>query len=316
MSDVSAADRQSFVYFTNRGSDNFKAALEPIGGRAYQQGDRHIDLLYFDQYGGKTPPEDVSVGFTLIDRQRTIPLDHKAKMANALIDAGINYPRVYFDEVDVPDEPDSLWFIKDPLATAGQGICVTSREHIANHFSFGYIIQEAVQDLALIEGKKFTLRAYVLVNQGQLYLFPAGIIVLHGAAYDPGSKDPMVQFEHADYMDQDSPIKMFPFEDYAPYETVFNDLKSHVIEVFSAFTNLLKYEKANTYCVFGVDVLVKSDLSTVMIEINDRPNIVHTRLVNERVNIPMVQAWYAVLDPSKARRQQTDAVRFELIANL
>ena len=89
-------------------------------------------------------------------------------MANALIDAGINYPRVYFNEVDVPDEPDSLWFIKDPLATAGQGICVANREHIAEHFSFGSIIQEAVQDLALVDGKKFTLRAYALVNRGNL----------------------------------------------------------------------------------------------------------------------------------------------------
>jgi hypothetical protein len=32
-------------------------------------------------------------------------MDNKLQMAKALIDAGINYPRVYFIEEDAPDEP-------------------------------------------------------------------------------------------------------------------------------------------------------------------------------------------------------------------
>lgn len=313
---MSAGDDQAFVFFTNRGSVNFKAALEPLGGRAFEEGDRHIDLLYFDRYGGKTPPADVSVGFSLIDRQRTIPLDNKAQMANALIEAGIHYPRVFFDSLDVPEEPGSLWYIKDPLATAGRGISVVSRDQIAQHFEFGYIIQEAVQDLSLVEGRKFTLRIYVLVNQGKLYLYPTGIIVAHGATYDPASCDPLVQFEHSGYMEQDSPVKMYATTDYADFAQVYARLATTLTQTYAAFTNLLKYEKANTYCLFGVDLLVKTDFSSVVVEINDRPNLVHTAAVNAGVNIPMLQAMCCILDPSRAILLPDKAQRFECIASL
>ncbi|HAJ76939.1 MAG: hypothetical protein QGG54_18215 [Gammaproteobacteria bacterium] len=171
MSDVSSADGSDFVYFSNRGSQIFKRALQPLGGREYRPGDARIDLLYFDQVGGKIPPQGPSIGFHLIDRQRTMQLDNKSNMANVLIDSGISYPRVYFTEEDVPDEPGSLWFIKDPLATGGKRIRVVTREQIADHFYFGAIIQEAVQDLVLIEAKKFTQRIYLLVYQGKIYLF-------------------------------------------------------------------------------------------------------------------------------------------------
>ncbi|MFT4814885.1 MAG: hypothetical protein ACI80L_000290 [Pseudohongiellaceae bacterium] len=108
MTKIAESSFPSFVFHSNRATKVFKAALEPIGGREYQSQDGHIDLLYFDRYQGKRPPIDVSVGFTLIKRQQTMPIDNKLQVANALIDAGINYPRVYFIEEDVPDEPDSL----------------------------------------------------------------------------------------------------------------------------------------------------------------------------------------------------------------
>jgi hypothetical protein len=100
-------------------------------------------------------------------------------MVNALIDAGINYPRVYFIEEDVPDELDTLWYIKDSVGTAGKGICVVPREEAASKFEFGDIIQEAIQDLLLQGGKKFTLRVYMLVHEENIYLFQDGIVVLH-----------------------------------------------------------------------------------------------------------------------------------------
>jgi len=108
-----------FGFLTNRGSAVFAAALVPLGGRVFAESDRHIDLLYFDRFGGNVPPADVNFGFQLIDRQRTIPLDNKARMASQLIEAGIDYPRVYFDIDDVPNESDTLWFIKAPLMTSG-----------------------------------------------------------------------------------------------------------------------------------------------------------------------------------------------------
>ena len=157
----------------------------------------------------------MSVGFSLIERKQTIPIDNKLQMANALIDAGINYPRVYFIEEDVPDESDALWYIKDPVGTAGKGICVVPREEISRNFEFGDIIQEAIQDLLLKDGKKFTLRVYVLVHEEKVYLFQDGIVVLHGAAYDPRSVDPKVQYDHTGYMDRKTEVELSRFQRHA-----------------------------------------------------------------------------------------------------
>jgi len=305
-----------FVYLTNRGSAVFAAALQPIGGRAFVAGDQHIDLLYFDKYGGKLPPAEVTTGFQLIDRQRTIPLDNKAKLAAGLLAAGINNPRVFFEVDAVPDEPDTLWFIKNPVLSAGKGIHVVRREQIAKLFQPGCIIQEAVPDLLLLEQRKFTLRSYILVNQGRLYLFPEAIAILHGAPYDTDSQDPLVQFEHSGYMRPDSPVAMIPFSDFTQHTRVMKNLAGEMQAAFAAFSDLLKYEKAHTFCLFGVDVLVKADLSTMLIEINDRPNLVHPKTANERVNIPMVRAMCCVLDPSRAALLQPTAPGFELIATL
>lgn len=316
MTDITESLLPSFVFHSNRAGKNFKAALEPLGGREYQPQDGHIDLLYFDQYQGKKPPQDVSVGFTLINRQQTIPIDNKLQMANALIDAGINYPRVYFIEEDVPEEPGTLWYIKDPVGTAGRGICVVPREEIANKFEFGDIIQEAVQDLLLLDGKKFTLRVYVLVHEANVYLFQDGIVVLHGATYDPKSVDPKVQYEHTVYMNRQTDVELSPFSDAPFFDEALANIKVNLGDIFQAFKELLKDEAKNTYCLFGVDVLLRENMSPVLVEINDRPNLINPKPVNSRVNIPVIQAMYSVLNPDCCEQLPNAAKRFELIATL
>jgi hypothetical protein len=316
MTKIAESSFPSFVFHSNRATKVFKAALEPIGGREYQSQDGHIDLLYFDRYQGKRPPIDVSVGFTLIKRQQTMPMDNKLQMANALIDAGINYPRVYFVEEDVPDEPDSLWYIKDPVGTAGRGICVVPREELASKFEFGDIIQEAIQDLLLQDGKKFTLRIYVLVHEANVYLFQDGIVVLHGVTYDPKSVDPKVQYDHTGYMDRKTEVELSPFSDAPFYGEVFANIKESLGGIFQSFKELLKHEEENVYCLFGIDMLVRENMSPILIEINDRPNLIHPSVVNTRVNIPAIQAMYCVLNPDCRDHLASGEKEFELIATL
>ena len=86
------------------------------------------------------------------------------------------------------------------------------REEISRNFEFGDIIQEAIQDLLLKDGKKFTLRVYVLVHEARVYLFQDGIVVLHGAAYDPRSVDPKVQYDHTGYMGRKTEVEISRFQ--------------------------------------------------------------------------------------------------------
>ncbi len=296
---------------SNRGARIFARALAPLGGRPYEEGDEHIDLLYFDRYGGKTPPPGPSVGSTLIDRQLTIPLDHKAKMAQTLLEQGVSIPAVYFQPDQVPGPPERLWYLKNPLATAGAGIEVVTQKQVPERFQEGWIIQEAVEDLALVDGRKFTLRLYLLVQGGKLWLFPDGFMVVHAASYTPGSLDARVQFDHSGYIDKQAAVELRPFVDFSQCEQVMARLRAKLASVFSAFAPLWAGQEPRRYCVFGVDLLVRRDLSTALIEINDRPNFVHTELINSTINIPMVRALYAVLNPAATQQMPASAPRFD-----
>ena len=305
-----------FTFLSNRGSKNFASALEPLGGRAFQDGDRHIDLLYYDTYGGKRPPEVSSVGMQLMDRRLTIPLDHKSQMASLLLNAGMNEPRVFFAPEDVPDEPGSLWIIKNPLLSSGKEIHVVPKEQVAEKWSNGSIIQELVQDLLLVEERKFTLRMYLLVHDCKLYLYPDGFAVVHGAKYVRDSCDPAVQFVHDGYMKQDSSVELRPLKEIPEHETLLAQLPAYLQKLFVVFSDFLNDEGADTYCLFGADFLVRSDLSPVLIEMNDRPNIVHTALVNSEINIPMLRAMCCVFDLAKLPLLPSDHARYEFVSSL
>ncbi len=301
---------QTFTFFSNRASALYETALMELGGRKFAEQDQRIDFLYFCSYGGKQAPACKDVGFTLIDRQLTIPLDNKATMARTLLRAGLKKPMTYFDVDSLPAGRKGLWFVKNPLATAGKDLHCVSRDEIPGCFQDGFIIQEAIDDLDVIDGKKFTLRAYVLVYQGIVYLYPEGVIVIHGKDFDPQDKSAESQYLHDGYARSDSPVKMLAFSQYQHYSKVLENLKLTVAMSFLPFRDKLLDGCHSTYCLFGVDILVESSLDTVLVEINDRPNLVHTQTINNQVSIPVIQAMLAVMAPNVSKKGMRVAARF------
>ena len=284
--------RPSFTFHSSRMPDVFKAALEPLGGQEYKLGDDHIDLLYTSE-----PPaniEGVSIGVNLMHRRATSALDNKAKCAKALAPFGLSVPRTYFRVEDVPDDPDTMWYIKDPIGTGGVGVSLVSREEVASNFTDGYLIQEAVQDIVLLEGKKFTLRLYVLIHEGIFYLFQDALVVLHGVL-SPAAAVKLLANEDG-YRDSNLNAKIFPFSDISFYNTALANIETSLGQIFRRLKQYTPYEQVNTYCLLGIDMLLTSNLQPVLIEINDRPNLAHTTVATARVTIPAIQAMYSILN--------------------
>ena len=278
-----------FSFLSNRASANFSAALTPLGAIAWQEADRCIDFCYWDSYGGKTPPERVDIGYQLIDRRKTIPLDNKRLLVERLSGAGLCDPPAYLELEAVPQNATGLWFIKDPLSSAGRGITVVEATAIAEHFIAGHIIQQAVSEILLFEGRKYTIRLYALIWNGCLYLYPEGITVVHGPAYDAVSTDFAVQIEHNGYMDADSPVSMIRFSQVSGHELLLEDAASRLLPIFRCFADELIPEP-DRFCLFGIDYLPRADGTMALIEINDRPNMMHTDDINRSVNSPMIEA--------------------------
>jgi prolyl 4-hydroxylase len=311
--------QQGFVFSSNRASRLFALALEPLGGKVWQeqQSPAEIDLLYFDDYGGKQAPAINSNCFSLIPRQRTVALDNKADMARALIAAGLDEPRVYFASRAIAAEPDSLWYVKLPYASGGRGIRILSSQELIETELENVVIQEAIRDVLLIEQRKFTLRLYVLVNRGKLYLFDEGFAVLHAVDYDPDSRDPEVQFAHEGYMDPASGLRLLVASHLPQWKSILQNSAATLTRVFEVFRDRLRHEQDRHFCLFGVDLLVREDYSVVLVEINDRPNLVHTDRINKSVNIPMLAAMAGILNPDWRSAQEAPGdSQFRMLAAL
>jgi hypothetical protein len=63
-------------------------------------------------------------------------------------------------------------------------------------------------------------------------------------------------------------------------------------------------------------MLIRSDGRAVLVEINDRPNLVHTPLINRKVNIPMLRAMALQLNPEWGSAQQDPQQCFQQLLSL
>jgi len=303
----------SFTFLSNRALAVVEAALTPLGGQLWQQGVPQIDLLYFDTFGGKQAPENVRIGTQLMPRVHTACLNQKQLLASRLTDAGISSPRHYFQPEQVPDEPDSFWYVKSGKGTAGKEVWICQRPEIARYFQPGFLIQEALENIALFNGKKFTLRVYVLVHHNMVYWYPEGFLVLHAPDYDREVPDSRMHFNHSGYMDRLSDVQLLPTRYYTGYRVLEPTLVDLLQKVFGMFApELDETRNGNSYCLFGLDLLVLADHQVALLEINDRPSFTHTHKINQDVNQPMVQAMSAVLMPQFIQgKLDRKALRFE-----
>lgn len=128
--------------------------------------------------------------------------------------------------------------------------------------------------------------------------------------------NPKVQYDHTSYMKRRSDVKLTPFSDAPFYDEALANIKVSLANIFQSFKEQLKIKDVNTYCLFGIDMLVRENMSPVLIEINDRPNLIHSNVVSARVNVPAIQAMYCILNPDYRDHFPKAAKKFELIARL
>lgn len=199
--------------------------------------------------------------------------------AYTCLEAALNHP-----------EPVEIWFSKPGHLSGGREIRVISgkalKDYILPQF---HLLQAGVEDLALMDGRKFTVRIYVLLWNRQVFLFDDGFVLVHGTAYVRGSTDYNVQVDHRGYDRENGPVKMGLCSDRAQTWTLVGDTRDLLIRMRPILRDTLAATSVIRYLILGIDVLQKSDGTPVFIEINAIPNFVHSRRVNERLNIPMLE---------------------------
>src|SRR5690606_23140589 len=139
----------------------------------------------------------------------------------------------------------------DPLSTGGKGVRVVRREELSASFRSGDVIQEAVRDIQLYKGHKFTLRTYVLVCDCMVYWYPESFLVVHGEPWQPELADPRVHFSHDGYMQPDSRIRLLPSSEWRSYYRLELPMAEALQAIFALFAaELGAVNRPQDFCLF------------------------------------------------------------------
>lgn len=183
-------------------------------------------------------------------------------------------------------EPVAVWFAKPGHLSGGRGIEVISGTEL-RHYTLPrfYMLQAGVEDLELIDGRKFTARIYVLLWNRKAFLFDEGFVLVHGPAYVRGSTDYGVQVDHRGYEREDSGVEMALCSDRAVTRSLVAEACKPLRRMLPILEEACVATSPLRYLLLGIDVLQKADGSVTFIELNAIPNFIHSKRVNERLNI-------------------------------
>lgn len=287
-------------YHGNRASRILKAAFSEVSAQMVDVTEKTL-FTYWDTYGGQPlelPDSDVRRVFQVVERRVTNPLANKRTLARNLAELGLSEwaPVTCESAADVMARPgweQSVWFIKSVFGTGGKGMfCVRGDDVRTLQLQPDQIIQQGVESLSLIDGRKFTVRVYVLVWNRAVYLYGDGFAVVHGVPYQRGSTDYAVQIDHRGYEQTDSSVTLLPMHRYPDWETVSPRVRECIAALTPLLQPVIEASDETTYAVLGLDFLITDELDVKLIEINNMPNFIHNTEVNETVNVPF---WRCVM---------------------
>lgn len=278
----------SISLFANRASTLFREAVATVASEMPAQ--QQIRFSYWATFYGENP-DGQDDDIQLIDRKVTKLAESKRWLARCVIERGLEglFPRSCFsvEEALAWRHETPLWFSKPGHLSGGRGIeCVASDALDSYELPPHNILQQGVTDLALINGRKFTGRLYILVWNGGVWLYRDGFILLHGVPFDPTSTGYDVHVDHRGYDKDDSPIEMRLLSTLADYPQREAELAEAAHGLLPVFRELLEASSETRYVMLGVDFLLQHKGGVQFIEVNCIPNFIHSPAINAELNVP------------------------------
>ena len=248
-------------------------------------------IIYWDSYGNnylnlfsnKHIVENIHI-------QHHNYLSDKRKCSNLIKELKLYkyYPKTYDNLSEINIIPiDKLFFIKEIYSTGGKGVkCLSGKDLLNYKINKNEIIQEGLQNLKLIDNKKFVIRAYIIIFNNNFYLSKHMFVIVHGKDYDSKSSAYDVQIKHEGYINKASAIKMYPLHEteYSSYIYKIRDALKNMKELFKPIIN----NSNNQFIIIGPDILITNKDEIKFIEFNTLPNLQHTKYINENVNEKML----------------------------
>ena len=247
---------------------------------------------YWCKFFGENPDEDPG-SIRLMKRAVYNRLESKAALNRLVRQHGVQdlFPATYarIEDALAHRGEAGLWFVKPAHLSGGRGIEVVAGTDLPGfELPPHHIIQEGIEDIALIQGKKFTCRTYVLIWNSAVYQSDEGFALIHAPPYRPGSTDYAVQVVHRGFReDREDGVRMVPLSALDVGRHILHRSARAVSRLRPVFGQALSASSELKYIILGIDLLLLNTGDIRLIEINAIPNFIHSPTINSRVNVPL-----------------------------
>ncbi|MEM9091453.1 MAG: hypothetical protein AAGC93_22275 [Cyanobacteria bacterium P01_F01_bin.53] len=276
----------------NRASALFKQAAERLN-QQIPETVSHASFSYWCKFFGENPDDHAS-NIKLIEPKIYNVLESKAKVSKLLKQHGIDdvFPATFtsIQEAIAHPEPVNIWFVKPHHLSGGRDIQVIPHSSLSDFELPKYnIIQAGVEDIKLIEGKKFTARIYLLLWNSKIYIFDDGFAMIHAPDYEKGSTDYSVQVDHRGYDSEESLVKVTLASEVDGFPALMSKASDAAKRIAPVFEEALSATSIRRYILLGIDLLPLENGDIKFIEVNAIPNFIHSKHVNQELNVPFFE---------------------------
>ena len=181
-----------------------------------------------------------------------------------------------------------VWYVKTSDGCHGRGVQVFDdfkglKTHVRSLHNEPYVIQRGVSNLSLLEGKKWTIRAHILVTPDlRILRHRDGVIIVHSENYVPGATERAIQILHNRHATRhsllDGPAShlvptLEPQIDRIAFE-VCDCIRGRLYRATAAASvSLPDATPASYYALLGVDLLVDAQNVVHCLEVNEFPQL-------------------------------------------
>jgi len=178
-------------------------------------------------------------------------------------------PKTYFHVDELEEASNKNYFLKYAGNNGGKQVHMYNnitdiKNHVLND-NRPYIIQEEIENMILIDKKKFVIRNWVVIINTEFYLTSNGCCIIHLNNYDKTNLDRMSHIEH-----DISKIGYQRYNKTSFYRNSFEKLQHILKEMCNTITNKLSF-KDNCFQVLGLDIILDDNNDPYVIEINSWP---------------------------------------------
>ena len=258
--------------------------------------------------------------FTIVKRRNTVTMDSKISFAKKMKDS-VYTPETYLNVNDIDTCDDaietdkSLYFIKKNGSTGSVHVIVTKISEIQKISKTidnlnEYIIQKSMSNPDLYEGKRYKIRAHVILFNKNIYFHRKPWCTISKVKYNVECEDIKVLRE-MNVIYQANAEKFITFDMINENEKIEKNMLLAFEDFRRSYSNEIENVGDNEFSILGFDFVVNTEKNVNIIEINHRSNYQHPQDVSNKTDVLCIRDLYILLFTNSTKNTDLLPVRKE-----